>query len=128
MAGGAVDSRPSDAIHLMFESIAALVDRRGWMIVVGWLAFTAILYVNAPAWESVSRDDDVRFFPPGYPSVVGQDLLERGFPDDSSSSQAVVVAERRQGKLRDADFSYVDQIVQRFDKLRAAEPRLGIKQ
>src|SRR5579864_3659746 len=112
----------------MFESLAALVNRRGWTIIAAWLALTAILYAIAPEWEAVSRDDDVKFFPPGYPSVVGQALLERGFPEDASSSHAVVIAERRDGKLKDVDFSYVDQLVRRFDELRAAQPALGIKQ
>jgi putative drug exporter of the RND superfamily len=112
----------------MFESIAVLVNRRGWVIIVGWLAFTALLYAKAPDWEAVTRDDDVRFFPPGFASVVGQELLERGFPNDASSSQAVVVAERRQSKLTDADFSYVDQLASRFEQLRVSRPELGIKQ
>jgi putative drug exporter of the RND superfamily len=111
----------------MFESIAVLVDRRGWLIVAGWLAFTAVLYKTAPDWEAVTRDDDVRFFPPGYASVLGQDLLERGFPDDASSSTAVIIAERRQGKLVDADYAFVDQLASRFEQLRSARPELPIR-
>src|SRR4051794_27774649 len=109
----------------MFESIAALVERRGWVIIVGWVLFAAVLYASAPDWESVSRDDDVRFFPAGFPSVVGQELLERGFPEDAASSSAVVIAERRPGKLSDRDFAYVDQIVRKFDVLRDGNPKLG---
>lgn len=112
----------------MFESIARLVDRRGWLIVVGWLAFTGILYVEAPSWESVARDDDVRFFPPGFPSVRGQELLEKGFPQDAASSQAVVIAERRDGRLRETDLAYVDLMMRKLDELRTSKPNLGIKQ
>jgi putative drug exporter of the RND superfamily len=112
----------------MFESIGVLVDRRGWIIVAAWLVFTAILYATAPDWEAVTRDDDVRFFPPGFASVVGQELLERGFPNDASSSRAVIVAERRQGKLTDADFAYVDQMASRFEGVRTSDPDLAIKQ
>ena len=112
----------------MFEAIASLATRRGWIIVAGWAALVALLYATAPPWESVTRDDDVRFFPEGFPSVVGQELLERGFPDDSASSQAVVIAERRAGPLIDADFQYVDQIVRTLDRLRDERPDLGIKQ
>ncbi len=112
----------------MFESIAALVIRRAWVVVVGWLALIAALYSIAPPWEQVSRDDDVRFFPPGYPSVVGQDLLERGFPREASSSQAVVVTERRGGHLTPSDFAYVDQVVALLNRLLQSDPALGIKQ
>ena len=48
----------------------------------------------APSWDQVTKDDDVRFFPPDSPSVVGQDLLERGFPTDAASSQVVLICER----------------------------------
>ena len=112
----------------MFESIASLVIRRAWVVVVGWLALIALLYSSAPPWEAVSRDDDVRFFPPGYPSVVGQDLLERGFPRDASSSQAVVIIERRGGRLTQDDLAFVDQVVALLNRLLQSDPALGIKQ
>ncbi|MBV8268112.1 MAG: MMPL family transporter, partial [Planctomycetaceae bacterium] len=112
----------------MFESIASLVIRRAWVVVVGWLALIALLYISAPPWEAVSRDDDVRFFPPGYPSVVGQDLLERGFPRDASSSQAVVIIERRGGRLTQDDLAFVDQVVALLNRLLQSDPALGIKQ
>jgi RND superfamily putative drug exporter len=111
----------------MFQAIAALVNRRGWMIVVGWLIFAAILWWWAPAWKDVSRDDDVRFFPKGFPTVLGQDLLERGFPDDVSSSTVVVAAERRPGRLTTTDFAYIDRMTNALAGLREAEPVLGIK-
>ncbi len=94
----------------MFELIASLVVRRGWWIVAAWIVVAVTLKMIAPAWETVSRDDDVRFFPAGYPSVIGQDLLERGFPADASGSVAVLIAERQGGKLTTADFLYIDQL------------------
>ena len=94
----------------MFESIAGLVNRRGWLIVLAWLALAGLLAWRAPAWSAVSRDDDVRFFPADYPSVLGQDLLERGFPDNTSSSSVVVVVERRDGPLSRPDLAYADAL------------------
>src|SRR3954471_10109196 len=111
----------------MFESIAALVIRRGWIVVVGWVLFLAVLRSVAPYWDQVSKDDDVRFFPPGYPSVVGQELLERGFPDDASSSQVVVISERRQGRLGKDDYAYVDRVTATLNRAREQDPSLGIK-
>ncbi len=111
----------------MFESIAALVNRRGLFIVVGWLALAALLFAIAPSWSSVSRDDDVRFFPAGYPTVIGQDLLEQGFPNDVSSSNVNIVVERRPGRLLARDFAYVDRIADAMDQLREADPELGIR-
>ena len=94
----------------MFELIASLVIRRGWWIVLAWVVTAVLLKSIAPGWETVSRDDDVRFFPAGYPSVIGQDLLERGFPKDASGSVAVLIAERQGAKLTTRDFLYIDEI------------------
>src|SRR5947209_7973329 len=83
--------RPTDAISHMFQSLARLVNTRGWVIFLVWSVVAAALFLIAPKWESVSKDDDVKFFPSGYPSVIGQELLERGFPKDVASSQAVLI-------------------------------------
>ena len=61
----AVGSGSTDATPLMFQSIANVVIRRGWVIVAAWLAFIAGALHDRPPWERVSRDDDVRFFPAG---------------------------------------------------------------
>jgi putative drug exporter of the RND superfamily len=111
----------------MFQSIATVVIRRGWFIVAAWLAFIAGLYMIAPPWERVSRDDNVRFFPAGSPSVVGQELLERGFPRDAASSQVVLVYERRDAKLTEADLAYVEQIAKSLLEYAGSEPSLGLK-
>ena len=112
----------------MFQSLARLVNTRGWILIVGWLALTAALFLIAPSWESVTRDDDVGFFPPGYPTVVGQALLKRGFPRDVASSQAVVVVERPGGELRPRDKTYLESLSARLGRLMLDEPKLGIKQ
>ena len=101
------------------------MGHRRW---AGWSS-TAALFLIAPKWESVSKDDDVSFFPAGYPSVVGQALLKRGFPKDVASSQAVVIAERPDGKLTRADFDYIVALsATGSSRLKSDEPTLGIKQ
>lgn len=121
----------------MFGSIAELVTRRGWLMVIGWLAFAAGLYLVAPPWSAVSRDDDVRFFPPEYPSVVGRGLLERGFPADVGGSTVILLAERPDGPLTEADLSFVVERLGGMLRGMKAEPvrrvegesiDLGIKQ
>src|SRR6516165_4215165 len=111
----------------MFDAIAALVDRRAWLVILGWSVVAGLLAVFAPSWASVSRDDDVRFFPPSYPSVVGQDLLERGFPDDVASAHVVVVSERRPGRFSTEDIREIDRMTDSLAKLREEQPALGIK-
>lgn len=112
----------------MFSLIAKVVDRRAWAFVVGWVAFAGLLLATAPSWDSVSRDDDVSFFPPGSPTVVGQGLLQRGFPRDVAGSQVVVIAERRDGKLGRADFAFLDRLSAALAGLVETEPTLGFRQ
>ena len=112
----------------MFQSLARIVNHRGWVIVVGWVIVTATLIYVAPAWESVTKDDDVSFFPKGYPSVVGQSLLRRGFPNDTANSQCVLVVARSGGKLSRSDYDYVVRLSDRLTQLKGDEPGLGIRQ
>ncbi len=102
----------------MFERLAILVERKSWLIILAWVCFAVFLAAKAPKWEEVSRDDDVRFFPAGSPSVVGQDLLTRGFPKSVASSQIVLVAERRDGKLNSADLAWIDGLGDALIKLK----------
>ncbi len=92
----------------MFDMLGRLVNRSGAWIVLAWLAVAALLWWVAPDWHSVTKDDDVGFFPANYPSVIGQKLLARGFPDALSNSSVVIVAERADRPLTADDFAYVD--------------------
>ena len=83
----------------MFPILARLVQRHSWFVVLAWAVVTFLLFRYAPPWDQVTKDDDVRFFPRDFPSVIGQDLLERGFPQDAASSQLVLVYERADGPL-----------------------------
>jgi len=110
----------------MFSLLSGVVIRRPWLVVLGWLALTAGLYQFAPGWDQVAKDDDVRFFPPEYLSVIGQDLLERGFLKDASISQIVVVYERKNGRVTQGDLSYIEEVAARFYQFAQSHPELGI--
>ncbi|MDG3003087.1 MMPL family transporter [Paludisphaera mucosa] len=111
----------------MFRFLAGLVQRRSWVVLLLWISATALLFLYAPRWEDVTKDDDVRFFPRDYPSVVGQELLERGFPRDASSSQVVFIFERPAGPLSPEDLAYVEKQASEFYKWSEADPTLGVK-
>src|SRR5208337_3908819 len=101
----------------MFSLLARLVQRHSWFVVLAWAVVAFLLFRYAPPWDQVTKDDDVRFFPRNSPSVIGQDLLERGFPRDAASSQFVVIYERSSEPLTAAD----------FHKFSQANPELGVK-
>ncbi len=110
----------------MFSSLAGVVIRRPWVVVLTWFALTAALYLFAPRWDQVTKDDDVRFFPPASLSVIGQDLMERGFPRDASSSQLVLVYERKNGHVTQDDLRYVHDAASRLYEQLGSRPELGI--
>src|SRR5579883_1074967 len=141
----------SEARRLMFSFVSRLVIRHPWLIALAWLFLAAVLHHFSPPWDQVTKDDNVRFFPPDFPSVVGQELLERGFPQDASSSQVVLVYERRPltpdqalgmevlapapaaanpsqgGRLTTEDFRYVEGVAARFYQFARSHPELGFK-
>jgi putative drug exporter of the RND superfamily len=111
----------------MFSFLSGVVLRRPRAVILAWFAFTAALYVFGPRWEDVTKDDDVRFFPPGSTSVIGQDLLERGFPRDASSSQLVLVYERKDQAVTPADLRHLDEVASNLFQFAQANPYLGIE-
>ncbi len=111
----------------MFPFLADLVQRRSWLILLSWISAISLLFLYAPRWEDVTKDDDVRFFPKNYPSVVGQELMERGFPRDASSSQAVLVFEREDGPLSPDDLAYVEGLAADLYKWSESVPEVGVK-
>lgn len=111
----------------MFSLLARLVQRHSWLVVLAWAVVAFLLFRYAPPWDQVTKDDDVRFFPRDYPSVIGQDLLERGFPRDAASSQVVIIHERSDAPLTVADFVLVEERAADFHKFSQANPELGVK-
>jgi RND superfamily putative drug exporter len=111
----------------MFSLLARLVQRHSWLVALAWVAITVLLFRWAPLWDQVTKDDDVRFFPKDFASVIGQDLLERGFPQDAASSQLVFVYERASGPLTPADYAAVEQRAAEFHEFSQRSPDLGVK-
>ncbi len=111
----------------MFTPLSTIVVRRPWLVVFGWLFLTVGLHVSAPRWDQVTKDDDVRFFPPDSLSVIGQDLLERGFPLDASSSQLVLIYERRGGSVTPDDLAYIADVATKFYEFSQQHHELGVK-
>ncbi len=111
----------------MFSLISHLVIRRPGLVVLTCVALAVALRFAAPSWDQVTKDDNVRFFPPDFPSVIGQNLLERGFPRDAASSQVVLVCERKDGPLTPQDKGYVDGMAARFYEFAQSHPELGFK-
>jgi len=110
----------------MFSSLSGVVIRRPGLVVLFWLVLAGALFRLGPRWDQVTKDDDVRFFPAESLSVIGQDLLERGFPSDASSSALVLVYERQSGHVTPDDLRHVDAAASRLFQFAQSHPEFGI--
>ncbi len=110
----------------MFDFLGRLAITHHWKICAAWLAVAVGLFVAAPAWNTKTQDEDVRFLPERCPSVRAYHLLAKAFPSDVYASRAVFALERADRRLTDRDFALVDRLAGELEHLRRAEPDLRI--
>jgi RND superfamily putative drug exporter len=111
----------------MLRFVSNLVIRHPRALLLGWLVTIAGLHHLAPAWERITKDDDLGLFPADSPSVIGRALLERGFPQDAASSELVLIYRRTGGRLTSGDFRFVDGEAAGLARLAQEHPELGVK-
>lgn len=110
----------------MFDRLGRLAVAHPRWICFAWLLLAGVVSAFAPAWQSKSTDDDIRFMPASCPSVRGYQVLEQAFPQDVFASRAVFVLERSDSALTKDDLVLVDRIVSSLETLRRSEPELQI--
>jgi RND superfamily putative drug exporter len=111
----------------MFRALSNLVIRHPRAIVLGWLVLAAGVHYLAPQWDRITKDDGLGSFPGDCPSTIGRALLERGFPRDASSSDLVLIYERKGGRLTPGDFRFVDGEASNLSRSARQHPELGVK-
>lgn len=86
--------------------MAAHIVTRRWAWVLGfWIVAAVGLKIVAPAWESIAKDGDLEFLPANLPSRVGQRLLDEAFPTQRARSRMVVIVQRDEAPLQNADLA-----------------------
>ena len=110
----------------MFYRLGSFCARSSWLVCVGWLLAGVGLTAIAPAWDTQTEDDDVRFVPERFTSVRAYQLLEKAFPEDVFASRVVFAFERDDGSLTSEDFQLIDQLIRDIDQFRADAPDLKI--
>jgi putative drug exporter of the RND superfamily len=109
----------------MISLVSRLAIGRPRLVVLGWLVLIAGLHYLAPPWERIVQDEP-QLVPTDSPSVIGRQLLERGFPEDASGSDLVLIYERKNGRLTPSDFRFVDQETARLSRFARNHPEFGI--
>src|SRR5207248_2621455 len=110
----------------MFKTLGRLTASHPWLVCLSWLLCGALLASIAPAWDSKTQDEYIRFLPARCASVRGYHLLEKAFPKDIFASRVIFAVERTGCRLSDADLALVDGLVGELTRLRADEPGLQI--
>ena len=110
----------------MYKKIGRFTVSYPWLVCAAWLVAGGILTAIAPAWDSTTQDDDIRFLPGRCASVRGHALLEQAFPKEVYASKGIFAVERPDGKLRPEDFEVVDRLSAELVKLRSEEAGLQI--
>jgi RND superfamily putative drug exporter len=107
----------------MFDRLGALVSRHWAIVIALWVLLAIALHSVAPRWNDVTHDGDLAYLPATMPSVEGERLLSRAFPEQQAKSEMAVVVERPDGPLTTADLLWSDSLAVRF---RERQNELGI--
>jgi len=108
-------------IYELYKQLAARFITTHWAWIVGvWVVLAILLRWLAPSWESVAQDGDFQFLPAHLPSRVGQRLLDEAFPAQRARSRLVVIIQRDNGELTNADLGVAFDIGRRLSQLGAA--------
>ncbi len=110
----------------MFSRLGGFAARRSWIVCAVWLTLGVALTALAPAWDTQTQDDDVRFVPDRFTSVRAYRLLQQAFPQDVFASRLVFAVERDERVLSPEDFQFVDTLIRDLEKLRQDAPEMKI--
>src|SRR5438105_14751121 len=64
----------------MFYRLGHFAAYQSWIVCAGWLIAGVALTIVAPAWDTQTQDDDVRFVPERFPSVRASTLSLKALP------------------------------------------------
>jgi RND superfamily putative drug exporter len=95
----------------MFRVLGNTVVRYWQIFLVCWvLALIGISYA-APEWSSVVQNGEFAFLPGDSPSLQGEKLFKRAFPDDLLASSIVIVVRREHGDqgLMPKDLKFIEE-------------------
>lgn len=98
----------------MYSRLATFVTKHWLFVILFWFGLAVGINFVAPAWDDVTHDGDLAYMPARMTSVRGEHLLKQAFPDNKSKSQVVIVLERPDGALTQADYRVADRLAEKF--------------
>ena len=98
----------------MFRFLGQMV-RRAWLpVLVAWGALLIVTRLLAPPWDEVAQDQEFGFLPANAASRRAEELFKQAFPNDSSSSNIVLVLHRGadQPPQLEADRKFIEDVIE----------------
>lgn len=93
---------------MTFDRLGQTLVRRWAVVLIVWIAVTTLVTVIAPPLQSVVKTGEFAFLPSESPSLVGERLYAKAFPNDRLASTLVIVARRARDELGEADWNFID--------------------
>ncbi|MCA9014680.1 MAG: MMPL family transporter, partial [Planctomycetaceae bacterium] len=95
----------------MFRVLGNTVVRYWQIILVCWVLALIGISSVAPEWSTVVQNGEFAFLPGDSPSLQGEKLFKRAFPDDLLASSIVIVVRREHGDqgLRPEDLKFIEE-------------------
>jgi putative drug exporter of the RND superfamily len=78
----------------MFNFLGQVVRRAWGLLLAGWIVLLLATWYAAPAWSSVTLDQEFAFLPADAPSRQADELLSKAFPHEKTASNIVLVLHR----------------------------------
>lgn len=95
----------------MFRVLGNAVVRYWQFVLVFWVLVTIGISYAAPEWSTVVQNGEFAFLPGDSPSLQGEKLFKRAFPDDLLASSIVIVVRREHGDqgLLPKDLEFIEE-------------------
>jgi putative drug exporter of the RND superfamily len=103
----------------MFLRLGQFVSRHWLMVILSWVVVVVALRSLSPAWDDVTQDGDLAYLPEEMPSVVGEQLLSKGFPENRPKSQIAFFVIRDGDVLNRDDVHVAHDLARRLKNLHA---------
>lgn len=110
----------------MSRILGVFVSRFWWLCIIAWLAAVVALHQIAPRWDDVTHDGDLAYLPAGMPSIEGELLLAKAFPEQKAKSQIAIIVEEPTGKLTPAELDWIDSLAEKFEQLKNELPIVDV--
>ena len=100
----------------MFDWLGKFISRHWLAVLLVWGVAATAIHVLSPRWDQVTHDGDLAYLPANMPSVQGELLMAKAFPDQKVKSSVAIVVARQKGPLTETDLEWVDGLSDAFEK------------